>query len=372
MVIRFLIEKEFKQMMRNVILPVVFVMLPLGMINVIPRAATQEVKNLEISIIDNDRSTLSSRLIQKLSASTYFTLTHIPATFNEAIAHMEAGDADFILEIKPDFERELITGGKTQVMISANAVNGVKAGLGSSYLAQIVADYTDELKAENGVLSAGGTGSGLHISPRYLFNPELDYQAFMVPGLIAMLLILTVGFLPALNIVSEKEKGTIEQINVTPVGRFDFIFSKLIPYWCVGLLILTYAMFLGWKIYGLVPVGNLGLIYLFATLFILVVSCLGLIVSNYSETTQQASLIMFFFLVIFILMSGLLTPIAGMPEWAQAITRINPLRYFIEAMRMLYLKGSSFTDLIFHFLALIAYMLVVWGWAIFSYRKTSN
>lgn len=372
MVIRFLIEKEFKQMMRNVILPVVFVMLPLGMINVIPRAATQEVKNLEISIIDNDRSTLSSRLIQKLSASTYFTLTHIPATFNEAIGHMEAGDADFILEIKPDFERELITGGKTQVMISANAVNGVKAGLGSSYLAQIVADYADELKAENGVLPVGGTGSGLHISPRYLFNPELDYQAFMVPGLIAMLLILTVGFLPALNIVSEKEKGTIEQINVTPVGRFDFIFSKLIPYWCVGLLILTYSMFLGWKIYGLVPVGNLGLIYLFATLFILVVSCLGLIVSNYSETTQQASLIMFFFLVIFILMSGLLTPIAGMPEWAQAITRINPLRYFIEAMRMLYLKGSSFTDLIFHFLALIAYMLVVWGWAIFSYRKTTG
>ena len=372
MIIRFLIEKEFKQMMRHIILPVVFVLLPFGMINIIPRAATQEVKDLKVTVIDNDRSTLSSRLIHKLSASSYFTLVNILPTFGQAMGDMEAGDADFILEIEPDFERDLIVEGRAQVMISANAVNSVKAGLGSSYLSQIIAGYSEELKEENSFQQSVAGYSGFDVSCRYLYNSDLDYQAFMVPGLIAMLLILIVGFLPALNIVGEKEKGTIDQINVTPVGRFDFIFSKLVPYWCVGLFILTYSMFLAWKIYDLSPAGNIWLIYLFSSLFILLVSCLGLIVSNYSDTTQQAALVMFFFLVIFILMSGLLTPVAGMPEWAKVITRINPLRYFIETMRMLYLKGSSFADLMSHFRALVIYTVVVWGWAIFSYRKTSD
>lgn len=371
MVIRFLIEKEFKQMMRNIILPIVFVLLPIGMINVMPRAATQEVKDLKISVIDNDRSTLSSRLIQKMSASSYFTLTNERTSFNGAVGDMKAGDADFIVEIEPDFERNLIAEGTGSVMISANAVNGVKAGLGSSYLSQIIIDYSNELRQESGIQMSTGKSSGYDVLPRYLFNTELDYKAFMIPGLIAMLLILIVGFLPALNIVGEKEKGTIEQINVTPVGRFDFILSKLVPYWCVGLFILTYSMLLAWKIYGLVPAGDIWLIYLFSTLFILVVSCLGLIVSNYSETTQQASLVMFFFLVIFILVSGLLTPVAGMPEWAKAITQINPLRYFIETMRTLYLKGSSFADLILYFRALLIYTVIVWGWAILSYKKNS-
>lgn len=229
MVIRFLIEKEFRQMMRNVVLPVVFVMLPLVMFNIVPRVATQEVKGLKICIIDNDRSTLSSRLIQKLSASSYFTLTHSGTTFRQALGHMEAGDADFIVEIAPDFERELYAEGKTKVMISANAVNGVKAGLGGTYLTQIIADYSEELMAENGGAAGSSQVARCDISPRFLYNPELDYKVFMIPGLIAMLLILIVGFLPAINIVSEKEKGTIEQMNVTPVGPLTSSFPNSSP-----------------------------------------------------------------------------------------------------------------------------------------------
>ena len=156
---------------------------------------------------------------------------------------------------------------------------------------------------------------------------------------------------------------------MTPIGRFAFIFSKLIPYWAVGLFILSYSMLLTRLIYGYVPAGSFGLIYLFATLFILVVSSLGLIVSNYSDTAQQAALVMFFFLVIFILLSGLLTPISSMPRWAQTITFLNPLRYFIEVMRSLYLKGSTFHDLLPNFHALSLYAILAWIWAIWSYRK---
>ncbi|MGM9709912.1 MAG: ABC transporter permease [Prevotella sp.] len=371
MVIRFLIEKEFKQMIRNIILPIVFILLPIGMINVMPRAATQEVKDLKIGVIDNDHSTWSQRMIQKMAASEYFTLTELSDSYHQGLDAMERAEVDFIIEIEPDFERRLVRDGISQVMISANAVNGVKAGLGTSYLSQIVADYSANLREEFGMSTANVRVEGFDVEPRYMFNAELDYKAFMVPGLIAMLLILVVGFLPALNIVGEKEKGTIEQINVTPVGRFEFIFSKLIPYWCVGLFILAYSMLLAKGIYGQTPVGSIAVIFLFATLFILVVSCMGLIVSNYSDTTQQAALVMFFFLVIFILLSGLLTPIAGMPEWAKLITRLNPLRYFIEAMRALYLKGSSLSDLSGHFIALSVYAASVWAIAIFSYKKSN-
>lgn len=206
------------------------------------------------------------------------------------------------------------------------------------------------------------------VAPRYLYNTNLDYKFFMIPGLMAMFLILLVGFLPALNIVGEKEKGTIEQINVTPVGKFDFILSKLIPYWAVGLLVLGYSMVLARLIYGQEPVSNICVIFLFATLFILLVSSMGLIVSNYSDTTQQAALVMFF-LVIFILQSGLITPVSSMPEWAKAFTRINPLRYFIEAMRTLYLKGSSLYELRHHFYTLSFYAAAMWIWAIRSYQK---
>lgn len=369
MVIRFLLEKEFRQMIRNIILPIVFILLPIGIINMVPRAATQEVKNLKISVIDNDHSSWSNRLIQKMAASQYFDLSDISPSYPKAMESIAAGEADFIIEIEPHFERNLVKEGISQVMISANAVNGVKAGLGSSYLAQIIADYAMQLREEAGLAQSSVSMAHFDVVPRYLYNTTLDYKYFMIPGLMAMLLILLVGFLPALNIVGEKEKGTIEQINVTPVGKFEFILSKLIPYWVVGLLILGYAMLLAKLIYGQVPEGELWVIFLFATLFILVVSSMGLIVSNYSDTTQQAALVMFFFLVIFILLSGLITPVSSMPNWAKAFTQLNPLRYFIEAMRTLYLKGSSLHELRFHAYALSAYAVILWIWAIVSYKK---
>ncbi|MGN1353346.1 MAG: ABC transporter permease [Alloprevotella sp.] len=371
MVLRFLLQKEFKQMMRNTFLPKVFVVLPFVMLLIMPRVATQEVKNLKIGIVDSDHSAASTRLVHKLSASDYFTLRALPSTYAGGLKNMAGGDIDLLVEIEPDFERRLVREGVAHVMISANATDGQKAGLGTSYLSQTVADFSTEICSEMGLANRRVSVAQFDVKPRYLYNETLDYKAYMIPGLMSMLMVLVVGFLPALNIVGEKEKGTIEQINVTPVGRFELIFSKLIPYWCVGLFILAYSMLLSRWMYGLVPVGSVAEIFLFATIFVLVVSCLGLIVSNFSDTTQQAALVMFFFLIIFILLSGLLTPVASMPEWARAITCVNPFRYFIEAMRALYLKGSSIADLSTQLLALIAYAVVVWSVAIVSYRKKS-
>lgn len=369
MVLRYLIEKEFLQMRRNAILPKIFIMLPVMMLLVIPFAANQEVKNLRFCAVDNDRSSFSRRLIQEIDASGYFSLAAVPPDYGRAMECVEDGSADIILEIGHDFESELVRTGVADVNVAANSVNGMKGALAQSYMLQITADFASRLREEQGVGVGHVSARGIDARPRFLFNERLDYKVFMVPAIIAMLLTLLIGFLPAMNIVGEKEKGTIEQINVTPVGRFCFILSKLIPYWCVGLFILAWSMVLAYLFYGMVPAGSVLLMFLYSTLFLLIVSSLGLIVSNYSSTMQQAALLMFFFLVIFILMSGLLTPVASMPEWAQMITRVNPLRYYIEVMRSLYLKGSTLTDLLPQLIAMSLFASLSWTWAIWSYRK---
>lgn len=182
MVIHYLIEKEFKQMMRNIILPLLFILLPFGMINVMPRAANQEVKGLKFCVIDNDYSDFSQRLIQKVSASEYFTLTSALPDYENGLHEMEAGNADFIIEIQADFEKDLIKTGVANVMISANAVNGVKGGLGQSYLLQIITDFSAQLREEYGLDGHEVSVANLNVHPRYMFNTHLDYKVFMVPG----------------------------------------------------------------------------------------------------------------------------------------------------------------------------------------------
>ena len=198
----------------------------------------------------------------------------------------------------------------------------------------------------------------------------MDYKNFMIPAYMVIVIILLGGFLPALNIVGEKEKGTIEQINITPVRKTTFIFAKLIPYWIMGLIVLSICMLLAWAVYGLSPNGGIWTVYLFSLLFIFALSGFGLVVSNYSDTMQQAMFVMFFFILVFMLMSGLLTPISSMPRWAQVITWLNPPRYFIEMMRGVYLQGCSLADLSHQLLALLGFDIFFGTWAVMSYRKT--
>jgi ABC-2 type transport system permease protein len=193
----------------------------------------------------------------------------------------------------------------------------------------------------------------------------------MVPALMVMVLAMLCGFLPALNIVGEKANGTIEQMNVTPVNKFIFILSKLLPYWIIGFVVLTICFIVARIFYGLVPEGSLATIYLFAALFVLAFSGFGLVISNYANTLQQAMFMMFFFVLTFILMSGLYTPIANMPQWAQYLSNFSPLKYIIIVLRQVYLKGSSFSELLLPFAVLSGFAVFFNGWAVLSYRKSS-
>jgi ABC-2 type transport system permease protein len=177
--------------------------------------------------------------------------------------------------------------------------------------------------------------------------------------------------LAALNIIREKEIGTIEQINVTPIHKYTFILGKLIPFWLLGMLVLTIGLFIAYSVYGILPVGSFLTIYVFAALYLLAVLGMGLLISTYASTQQQAMLISFFLMMIFILMGGLYTAIDSMPEWAQWITKFNPVSYFIEVMRMVVLKGSTLADIKNHILIMSGFALVLNGWAVLNYRKRS-
>ena len=370
--LKYLIQKEFKQFIRNRFFPRVVVMMPVMMMCVLPWAANFDIKNINVAVVDNDHSTYSARLITKVSASHYFSFSGVASSYPMAMESIETGNADIILEIPQGFERDLVKEGKTNLMISANAVNGTKGSIGSSYLLRIINEYSDELRSDAGFVIPQGDNSipVIEIIPQNKFNPQMDYKVFMIPAIMVMLLTMMCCFLPALNIVSEKEIGTIEQINVTPVSRLTFIFAKLIPYWIIGFVVLTLCFLIAWLMYGLVPMGSLVSIYIAALVYVLAISGFGLVISNYSETMQQAMFVMFFFVLIFILLSGLFTPIKSMPQWAQAITVINPLKYFMQIMRQIYLKGSDLVNLLPQLGALCVFVVVSNVWAMVSYKKS--
>lgn len=353
-------------MRRSPLLLVVFVLLPVALMNIVPRVATQEIRHLKFCVVDCDHTSLSRRLVQRLDASSYLDLSVVASSDGEAMAALDAATADLVVEIPRGFERAAYRGSPAEapLYVGANATNGMKAAMGQNYVMQIASRFQQEMSA-----ASPHRERAEEISVRFAFNPSLDYKVYMIPAVFALMLTLIVGFLPALNIVGEKERGTIEQVNVTPISRVEFILSKLVPYWGVGMLMSVIALGASRGLYGIVPAGSLPLMFLFLAVFCVLISSFSLIISNYSDSIRQAALTMFFFLVVFILMSGLLTPIRSMPEWAQWLSMLDPMRHIIEALRLIFVKAPAFRELLPQFCALAVFAAFTSVWAVLSYRK---
>lgn len=345
MTLKYLLQKEFLQIRRNAFLPKLIIMFPVVIMCVMPWVMQMEVKNIVVDVVDIDHTVESQRLVQQIAASNYFIFGGQKNTYVEAMKDIEMGRADVILEIRDG-----------KYLIAANAVNGTKGSMGSAYLSQIISAPVSTFSAAS-VLT--------------LYNKQQNYKLFMIPALFAIVMMLMTGFLPTLNIVGEKEAGTIEQINVTPVSKWSFILAKLIPYWLIALFVITVCLLLAWLVYDISPAGPMWLIYVLAMLLALFFSSFGLIVSNYSDTMQQAIFVMWFFVVSIMLLSGLFTPTRSMPQWAYLTTYINPMHYFIDAIRTVFIRGGGLHETAHQVIALAGIGTLMGCWAVQSYKKNS-
>ncbi len=354
-----LLRKELLLFRANKFIPILALLYPCVVILVIPLVTTMDVRHIDVSVVCRDNSRLSRDIISDLAASEYFSVT-TAADYEAAMEKIEDGTADVILEIPADFQKHLESGAYEMPGISANGVNGTKGALGGRYVAAAVM---------GSVAKSLGTTIPERVTVTYLYNPELEYRDYMIPALMIMLLIMICGFLPSLNLVQEKETGTIEQMNVTPVKTVTFVLSKMVPFWIIGLLIMAAAMLLAATVYGLVPRGSLASIFIGATLFIFVMSGIGIIIANFSAKLSQSMFLMLFIVLIFVLISGLLTPISSMPSWARYATYALPPRYFVEIMRCVYLKATSIGELWSQFAALAGFAIALNVVAAMTYRK---
>ena len=371
--ILFIIQKEFKQIFRNKsMLPIIFI-LPLMQLVILSNAASFEVKNIKFSYVDNDHSSASRELISKFQASNYFNIISQFPSKKEANLQMQKGNVDVILEIPIYFERNLIKQQNTNLSVSINAIDGAAAGVSNVYITQIISSYNQSIQTQLQTYNQGTIVQAENITtiPSFWYNKTLNYKTFMVPGILVLLVTMLSLFLSSMNIVREKEVGTLEQINVTPIKKHQFIIGKLFPFWVIGLMVLTVGLTIAKLVFNVPILGNIFLIYGFTSIYLILILGIGLFISNHTETQQQAMFIAWFFTVIFILMSGLFTPIESMPNWAQKVTLLNPIRYFVEVIRMVMLKGAGFSDIKNQIAIITIYAFAINGFAVWSYKKTN-
>jgi ABC-2 type transport system permease protein len=369
--LKFLLQKEFRQIFRDPSIFRVLFIAPIAQLLILPLAANYQIKNINLSIVDQDHSQYSQILINKITSSGYFRLKDYSPTFPRALKSIELDKADIILQIPNHFQRDLVKNSKANLFVAANAINGIKAGLGSAYIQQIIQSYNQSVRMQWIQFPRFNPQPVIDVEHANWYNPHMNYPYFMVPGILVMLLTIIGSNFAALNIVKEKELGTIEQINVSPIKKTYFILGKLIPFWILALVVLTAGLIIARLVYGIVPLGSYITIYIFSAIYLLAILGLGLLLSTYAQTQQQSFLVAFFLIMIFNLMSGLFTPIESMPHWAQVITWFNPVTYFIEVMRMVILKGSGLADIKNQIFAVVGFAVFFNGWAILNYRKRS-
>ena len=381
--LRFLLRKEFLQIRRDRTMVVQIIVMPIIQLFILSGAATFEVKHASMYVVDADRTELSRGLVQRLSASGRFVVAGASPSMARANDAMLAHRADLIVRMPTDFERDLVRTGRSQVQLVLDAENGAAAGVTQAYAAQVLAGYASEVAAVSRASLAdaqrGGTAGptagptasqpALELSTRGWYNPDLDYRDFMIPGILVQLVTMIGTMLTAMNIVREKEIGTLDQLNVTPVSRGTFIAAKLVPLWVIAMLELTLGLIVARLVFDVPIRGSVPLVFLGGGVYLVATLGIGLWVSTLVETQQQAMFITFFVMMIYLLMSGLFTPVRSMPAWAQWLAQLNPVMHGIRMMRAIMLKGAGIADVYPALLILALFGVVVLSLAVRQYSK---
>lgn len=369
--ILYILQKEFRQIFRNkTMLPMIFGV-PLLQMLVLVFAATNDMKKIDLVVVDKDLSETSRELVAKFDAIPFYHLGQAVLDETAGEEMLLSDDADAVLVIPTNTERKLVRDDKAEIQLLVNAIDGNSAQLIYSYSSRIIGNFNKNLIAEWKGIPEFTPPAEVNIAESYWYNSELEYKWYMAPGILSILVTIIGMFMSGMNLVREKEIGTIEQLNVTPVKKYQFIIGKLVPFWAIALFDLAFGLFIAWLVFDLPIVGNLLTLFGLASVYLISVLGLGLFISTVSDTQQQVMFISFFFMMIFILMGGIFTPVESMPHWAQMIDRANPIYYFMRIMRHVVLKGSGFFDLLEEFISLLILGSIFLSLAIWRYRKTS-
>ncbi|MBC8342811.1 MAG: ABC transporter permease [Bacteroidetes bacterium] len=367
----YILQKEFIQVFRDkTMLPMIFFM-PIIQLIVLVNAATFEMNSINLVVVDKDLSTSSRQLVNKFKGSEFYHLKESTFSLKDAEDQILHRKADAILHIHKGFEQDLITENNGKIQLLVNAINSTAAGLINAYTTMIISSYNNQVRAEMINMIQARPVKQIKVSTSFWYNPEMNYKTFMLPGILVILVTAIGMILTAINLVREKEMGTIEQINVTPIRKHHFLIGKLLPFWIIAIFELAFGLLIGKVLYQVPFVGSIPLLFLFASIYILVALGIGLLISTLANSQQQVMFIAFFFLIVFILMSGIFTPVESMPYWAQKVNVINPFSYFMKAIRMIMLKGSGFFDVLKEMLSLFVYAFIVLSLAVWRYRKVA-
>lgn len=367
----YLIRKEFLQIFRNKFIGKAIFAVPIVQMLILVPAVTFEIRNVSICLIDRDMTSESRRLISQLEGSTFFKIRYSTFSDEEAERMLHSNKCDMILKIPAGFAKDAGQGILTKPLAVINAINSSGAQLTWAYFSGVIRDFNIEIATQRPGSTALSFMPQINISNRYWYNEMLNYKYFMLPGIL-VILVTAIGFLLAgLNLVREKEVGTIEQMNVTPVMKYQFITAKMVPFILIGLVDLALGLIIG-KIFFNIPFeGSTGLLFLGSFIFLIAVLGLALFISTFSSTQQQYMFVAFFFMIVFILMSGVFTPIESMPVWAQKFNILNPMAYLMRINRMVMLKGSGFQDISRDIYALVIIAIAFTLLAVRKYRKTA-
>ncbi|MBA3640702.1 MAG: ABC transporter permease [Acidobacteriota bacterium] len=364
--LRMLIWKEFLELRQNPHLFGVVIIAPILQLTMLGYAATTDVKDVPVVVADGDRSSASRELIARFDASRNFTIIDTVTTVSEIGPYLEDGSAWLALSIPSGYGADVASGRTATLQVVADGTDSNSTSAALGYATALVGAYARELIPAAGEVTTGAIDARI----RVWFNPQLESRFFMIPGVLALVLLLVTANLAAMAIVREKEVGTLEQLNVTPLQRWELIGGKLLPYGLIGMIdvLLVTAVAVFWFE---VPLrGSFGLLLAVSLLYVVCTLALGLLVSTISETQQQAMMTAtFFFLMPMIYLSGFMTPIENMPAVIQWVTYVIPLRYFLVIVRGIFLKGVGFEVLWPQIAALATWGLVVISLAVLRSRK---
>jgi ABC-2 type transport system permease protein len=339
----YLIQKEFRQIRRvRAYIGLIFVM-PIAQLLLLGFAITVDVKNLPLAVVDEDHSAASRRIIESFSNSELFDYKGETTSAEKATQLLDANLIKSVIIIPQYFERDLKNLKIPQLQVLFDGVDGNSTGIAMAYIQQSAMLLQKEwLK---GYPPSMMKAKVVEILPRMWYNPNLDSKYNIVPGILAVLITMITAFLTAMNLVREKEIGTLEQLMVTPIKSWELILGKVLPFLVVAIMILIVGILAAGIVFGIWVKGSITLLFFMSVIFSMSTLGLGIFASTMAQTQQQAMFVAYFFSIFTMLLSGFFIPIENMPSWVQIITYLNPMRYYIVIIREIYLKGSGFIHL---------------------------